>query len=188
VTAFKFEVPSRARDQPETVARGFRCADAPARRRCTRFQILRQPQQQQRQSRIDGGELQPLAQFQIQLVDQASDGGRRARTQRFFHRPQRLFAVSGLDHDQTRGIKTESIETMTVEPAVAALSVDRHDKDERVKSWQAGQERHDKAEGGCRRVLCVRYDFMRGAAGEAAIRQTGIDGSKAEGKSCGYPR
>ena len=77
-TAFKSQVPSGAGDEAEAVARGLGGADAPACRRRARFQILRRPQQEERQAAIGGGKMQPLAGFQIELVDDAGDGGRRA--------------------------------------------------------------------------------------------------------------
>ena len=69
---------------------------------------------------IAGGELQPLAGLQIELVDHAGDGGRRRRTQRFLHGPQGFFAVRGLDQDQAGGIETETVQAMTVKPAMVA--------------------------------------------------------------------
>jgi hypothetical protein len=59
--AFEPDVPSGTNDEAEAVARGCGGADAPARRRRTRFQIAHGPQQKQRQAAIDGGEMQPLA-------------------------------------------------------------------------------------------------------------------------------
>ena len=90
-------MPSWPFEQPEAVACGFRGADAPARSGGARFQITRWPQQKERQARGMGGKLQPLTQFQIELVDDASDGYWRARMQSLFQRPQSVFAVGGLD-------------------------------------------------------------------------------------------
>ena len=114
-------MPAWLREKAEAVARGKCRADAPARRRGACFQGRRRPQQQKRQAGIGGGEMQPLAGFQIERVDQARDGGGRRRTQRFLHGPERFLAVRGLDHDQAGRIETERVETMTMQPAVRAV-------------------------------------------------------------------
>src|SRR5262249_55521903 len=62
--AFKLQLPTRTCVNAETVARGSRRADPPARRCGARFQRLRRPQQQQRQTGIGGGEMQFLAGLQ----------------------------------------------------------------------------------------------------------------------------
>jgi hypothetical protein len=124
-------MPSWPFEQPETVAGGFRGADAPARSGCARFQIVRRPQQKERQARGMGGKLEPLAQFQIELVDHAGDGSWRARMQRFFQRPQRIFALRGLDQDQAARIEAESVEAMAVKPALFAQPVGGHNENER---------------------------------------------------------
>src|SRR5271170_4035889 len=77
--AFKREPPARTHDQAEAVARGGSRADTPACCCRARFQVRRRPQQKERQATIRGGEMQPLTGFQIELVDDAGDGGRRAR-------------------------------------------------------------------------------------------------------------
>ena len=123
-------MPARPRDQTETVARGLGRADAPARCRRTRFQRRRRPQQQKREPRIHRGELQPLAQFQFELVDHSGDGLRGTRTQRLLHGPQRVAPMRGLDQDQARWIETESAEAVTMQPAVGAEPVARHDEEE----------------------------------------------------------
>ena len=74
--------------------------------------------------------MQPLADFQIELVDDAGDGGGRARMQRLLHSPQGFFAVRGLDQDQTCRIETESVEAMTVKPAKFAQLIAWHDEDD----------------------------------------------------------
>jgi hypothetical protein len=76
------QTPAWARDEAEAVARGFRRADAPAGRRCASLSPVREggwrrPQQEQRQAGIGGGEMQPLAQFQIEGVDEGRDRDRR---------------------------------------------------------------------------------------------------------------
>jgi hypothetical protein len=65
--------------------------------------------------------MQPLAQFQIERVDDAHDGGRRRRPHRFLHGPQGFLAMRGLDQDQAGRIETEPIEAMAVQPAVRAV-------------------------------------------------------------------
>jgi len=80
-------MPARPRDKAEAVARGWRGADAPTRRRCARFKSCRRPQQQQRQAGFGRGEMQPLARFQIEPINRAGDRRRCRRTQSLFHRP-----------------------------------------------------------------------------------------------------
>ena len=74
-----------------------------------------------RKARIGGGEMQPLAQFQIERVDDAGDGGRRRRPHRLLHGPQGFLAMRGLDQDQAGRIETERVEAMAVQPAVRAV-------------------------------------------------------------------
>ena len=114
-------MPARLRDEAETVAHGLRGADAPARRRRARFQRRCGAQQKQRQTGLGGGEMQPLAQFQIERVDDADDGGRRRRPHRLLHGPQGFLAVRGLDQDQAGRIETERVEAMTMQPTVRAV-------------------------------------------------------------------
>ena len=138
-------MPARLRDEAEAVARDFRCADAPARRRGAapsppssacggRKGGGRRPQQKKRKTRIGGGEMQPLAQFQIERVDDAHDGGRRRRPHRFLHGPQGFLAVRGLDQDQAGRIEAERVEAMAVQPAMRAVGaqpIGRHDHEQR---------------------------------------------------------
>ena len=65
--------------------------------------------------------MQPLAQFQIERVDDADDGGRRRRPHRLLHGPQGFLAVGGLDQDQTGRIETERAQAMAVQPAVRTI-------------------------------------------------------------------
>jgi len=178
-------MPACAREQAETVARGLRRADAPARRRRARFQKQRRPQQEERQARIRGGKLQPLAQFQIELVDHTGDGGRRARPQRLFQGPERFFPVRRFDHEQAGRIETERAQTVPVKPAILTKPVARHDEDERPSPRYAGEQRGHEAEGGGR-VAGVGHDLVQGAAGEAALRQMAVNGGKPEGKGFGH--
>jgi hypothetical protein len=122
-------MPSRADEKAEAVARGRGGADTPARRRRARFQIVRGPQQKQRQAAIDGGEMQPLAEFQIELVDDPGDRGRRARPQRLLDRPQGVVAVRGFDQDEALRIEPERGETMAVKAAMVAKAVSGEDED-----------------------------------------------------------
>jgi hypothetical protein len=201
-------MPARPRDEAETVTRGLRGADAPARRRRARFQRRRRPQQKKRKAHVGGGEMQPLARFQIERVDDADDGGRRRRPHRLLHGPQGFLAVGGLDQDQTGRIETKRVEPMAVQPAMWAVwaqPMGRHDHEQRRSAWQAilllppppgraqarpgwgrGRDavknRRDEAEGGGDAAFRCGDDFMQGAAGEAAVRQVGIDGRQAEGQ------
>ena len=90
--------------------------------------MLCRPEQEERQTAIGGGELQPLAGFQIEPVDAACDGGKRARVQRFLHRPQSVFAVRRLDQDQPVRIKPERAEAMPIRAAVIAQAISREDE------------------------------------------------------------
>jgi hypothetical protein len=74
--------------------------------------------------------MQPLTGFQIELVDDAGDGGRRARAQRLFHGPEGVFAVCCLDQDQPARIETEGTQATTMRPAVIAQAVGREDEKE----------------------------------------------------------
>jgi hypothetical protein len=70
--------------------------------------------------------MQPLAQFQIERVDETRDRGRRRRTQRLLDRPQGCFTVRGLDQDQPGRIETECVEAMTMQAAMRMAAVGRH--------------------------------------------------------------
>jgi hypothetical protein len=181
-------MPSRADDETEAVARRLGGADAPACRRRARFQIVRGPQQKQRQAAIDGGEMQPLAKFQIELVDDAGDRGRRARAQRLLDGPQGVVAALGFDQDEALRIKPERGEPVAVKPAMVAKAVSGEDEEKffRFSWWGRGddvrQQRRDETKRsghGLRR----RHDFMQPAAGEAAIGKTRIHRGQAEGES-----
>ena len=77
--AFKLQMPSRARDTGRSGRARLppcRRASALPRRSTSRFGAGRS--RQERQAPIAGGEMQPLAGLQIELVDHAGDGGRRA--------------------------------------------------------------------------------------------------------------
>src|SRR6516165_4674969 len=128
--AFKLQLPTRTCVTAETVARGSRRADPPARRRGARFERLRRPQQQQRQTAIDGGEMQFLAGLQIEPIDHAGDGLRRSRTQRFKKRPQSVVEVRRLHQDGASWIESEMIEAMPGQAAASAQSVARHHEDD----------------------------------------------------------
>jgi hypothetical protein len=192
-------MPARAREEAEAVACGRGGSDAPARGRRARFQELRLPQEEQRQACLHGGEMQPLAQFQIELVDHAGDGGRRTRTQRLFHGPEGFVAVPGLGQDQTTRIEAETIAAMAMRTAIFAQSIGRHDEEEFFppptraalagarghacwrRGGNAGKQRQNEAEGG-RGAAFFRDDLMQGPAGKTALRQAAIDGGKTEGE------
>ena len=178
-------MPARLRVQPEAVARAPRRADAPARCRGAGFQRLRRPDEKQRPAGVAGGELQLLAQFQLEPVDHCGDRKRDARTQGLGHGPQRVFAVRRLDQDRPSRIETERIETVSAQPAVAPPPLGRHDKDDRM--GRAGEKRHDETESGRQRAWRCGHDFMQRAAGKTAIRQAGIEGGKTEGQGAARP-
>jgi len=193
-------MPARASEEAEAVARGSRRSDAPARRRGARFQKLRLAQQKERQACIRGGKLQSLAQSQIELVDDAGDGGRRARMQRFLQSPQGFMAMRCLDQDQAARIEAERIEAMAVGTAVSAQPIGRHDEDERpaigrfpLSLWgcalhdrplpggrrkeepgtSANEKCREEAEGGWRCAF-IGHDFMQSPASQTALRQATI--------------
>ncbi len=74
---------------------------------------------------------------------------------------------------------------MSVKTAILATPIGRQDEDERGRASDAGQQRHDKTEGGRERRLRLGHDFMQGAAGQAAFRQMRIQRGKAEGQDFG---
>jgi hypothetical protein len=130
--------------------------------------MLRRPQQKEWLSAIGGGELQPLAGFQIEPVDATCDSGKRARVQRFLHRPQSVFAVRRLNQDQPVRIKPERAEAMPIRTAVIAQAVSREDEKELFPFPLTPQQRHQKGE--CRRRgASLRHDFMQRAAGKPAL-------------------
>lgn len=200
---FKTQMPSRADEEAEAIAGGLGGADAPARRRRTRFQIVRGPQQQERQAAIDGGEMQPLAKFQIELVDDADDRGRRARAQRLLDRPQGVVAARGFDQNEAFRIEPERGETTAVKTAMVAKAVSGEDeydftlplqgrvKRERLicgspvtrgRGDDARQQRRDETQRSGRGVR-LGHDFMQRAAGEAAIGKARIQRRQPERES-----
>jgi hypothetical protein len=187
-------MPARARDEPETVARGFRRADTPACGGGACFQRLRRPDEKERQTRIGAGKVQPLARLQIEPVDHSGDRKRHARMQGLRQGPQSVFAVRRFDQSDARRIEAEAVEPMSVEAAMFALPVGRHDEDDRfrppaartaaitVRALQAlgkGQvlgrgeapQHGDRESESCRKGRCRRGDdLMQGAGGQAALR------------------
>ena len=129
--AFKLQVPARTRDQTEAVARGL--AAVPMRQRVAA--ALDSSVDAGRSSR-SGSPASTAARcslwlgLQIELVDRPDDGLRRRRAQRLRHGPQRVAAMRGLDQDQARRIETESVKAVTMQPAVGAEPVARHDEEE----------------------------------------------------------
>jgi hypothetical protein len=73
--------------------------------------------------------MQSLAQFQIELVDEAGDGGRRARPHRLLQSPQRFVAMRRLDQDHAARIEPERAKAMTMQPTVVGQPVDRQDEE-----------------------------------------------------------
>src|SRR5215468_6482410 len=63
--------------------------------------------------------MQFLAGLQIELIDYADDGLRRARTQAFDQRPQRVLPMRRIDDDRATRIETETVKAMTGEAALA---------------------------------------------------------------------
>ena len=123
-------------DQPEAVARGFGSADAPARCRGAGLQRRCGPQQQKRQPAIMGRQLQFLAGLEVELIDHADDGCRRARMQSFRKRPERLFAMRRFGEHHTRRTETERLQPMSGQTAMPVLPIGRHDDDKRIGSRQ----------------------------------------------------
>jgi hypothetical protein len=104
--------------------------------------------------------------------------------QRLLQSPQSVFAMRGLDQDQTGWIETENVEAMTVKPAKFAHLIAWDDKEGRLGSSQAGKDcGHESEGGGC--GARFGYDLMQAAASQAALREVGIKGGKAERDRCG---
>jgi hypothetical protein len=57
--------------------------------------------------------MQFLAGLQIELIDYADDGLRRARTQAFDQRPQRVLPMRGINDDRAARIETETVKAMS---------------------------------------------------------------------------
>ncbi len=74
--------------------------------------------------------MQSLALFQIELVNKAGDSSRRARTQRFFQRPQRIAAVRRLHQNDVRRVETQRAQSMTMETAVFAKPIGGQNEDD----------------------------------------------------------
>jgi hypothetical protein len=158
--ALELELPAPARDEAEAIARGCGCGDAPA-RHCNACHAGR-TQQQKEASGFSGRDMQSLAGSEIELSDHARDGGRHARAQRLFHRPERLGGVWGRDQNHAGGIKTKAVETMAIRPAKGGEPAGRGDERER-RAWTdpAQHCRHDR---GCRN----RWPPARPRAGRLA--------------------
>jgi hypothetical protein len=122
-------LPAPTRDQAESVERGSCGGDAPARHRDAGH--ARRSQQQQETPRGSGGEVQSLARSEIKFPDHARDGRWRSRVERFFHGPERLRCVLGLDQNHAGWIKPEAIEAMAVEAAEGREAARRGDEKER---------------------------------------------------------
>ena len=111
-------MPPPASDKTEAVTRGLGRTDAPARRRCARFQRSCRPQQQERKTTITGDEVQPLTGLEIETFDRASDRSRRGRAQSLFDGPEGLFLVRRFDQEHAGWIEAEAVETMPVKAAI----------------------------------------------------------------------
>src|SRR5215510_16169504 len=129
-------LPAPARDQAEAVERGGCGGDAPACHRDARH--AGRPQQQQEAACCSGGEVQSLARSEIELPNHARDGRRRSRVERFFHGPERLRGVLGLDQNHAGGIKTEAIEAMAIAAPECREAAGRGDKKDRGAAWVYG--------------------------------------------------
>jgi hypothetical protein len=92
--------------------------------------------------------MQPLTEFQIELVDDADDRGRRARAQRFLDRPQGVVASRGFDQDQAFRIKPERGETMAVKPAMVAKAVSGQDAYDFTRPGRGRVGEHRKMRAG----------------------------------------
>jgi hypothetical protein len=85
--------------------------------------------------------MQFLAGFQIEPIDRAGDGARRARAQRFNESPQGFFPMRRLHQDRAAWIETEAIEAMPKDASgqmsASAPSISRHDEEDRFSdSWR----------------------------------------------------
>ena len=98
------------------------------------------------------------------------------------HGPEGVFAVRGFDQDDARRIKAEAVEAMAARAALFALPIGRDDEEEGAARRLARQHRHGETKGGRKGARRVRHDLMQGAAGQAALRQMGIEREQAEGQ------
>ncbi len=129
--------------------------------------------------------MQPLAQFQIELVDDADDRAWGTRAQRLLDRPKGVVAARGFDQNQAFRIEPERGQTMAVKAAMVVKAVTGEDEDELFGSpwWGRGEDVRkqcrDKAKrsgGGVR----LGDDFMQRAAGESAIGKASIQRGQPE--------
>ena len=111
-------MPPPVHNKTEPITRGLGRTDAPARRRCARFQRSCRPQQQERKATIAGDEVQPLAGLEIETFDRASDRGRRGRAQSLFDGPEGLSLVRRFHQEHAGRIEAEAVETMPVKAAI----------------------------------------------------------------------
>ncbi len=64
---------------------------------------------------------------------------------------------------------------MSAQPAMFALPIGRQNEDEGATRRQARQHGHGETEGSRVRACRFRDDLMQGAAGQAAVRQMGVE-------------
>ena len=121
-----------------------------------------------------------MARSEIEFPDHARNRRRRSRVERFFHGPERLRGVLGLDQNHAGGIKPEAIEAMTVDASERREAARRGDKKERTRTYAAQYRRHE-AEGRRHVAAGLWHDLMEGTPGKPALWQMGVDGRQAEG-------
>jgi hypothetical protein len=78
--------------------------------------------------------LEPLTQFKVERLDDADNGSRRARMQRFLHGPEGFSPVRCLDEDEVVRIEAKRMEARAMRTAAMTPSPDWQDKDKRLYS------------------------------------------------------
>jgi hypothetical protein len=71
---------------------------------------------------------------------------------------------------------------VSAKAAMFALPIGRQNEDEGAAPRQARQYGHDETEGSREDIFRFGDDLMQGAAGQAALRQVGIESGQAEGE------
>ena len=61
-----------------------------------------------------------------------------------------------------------------------SVAISRGDPNQRASFWQTAENGGDEAESRCGCAFCFGHNFMQPAAGEATLRQVGVDGGNAK--------
>jgi hypothetical protein len=120
--------------------------------------------------------MEPAARLQVEAPrHQGEDGAQAAGAQRFLDRPERRLVVLRLEHDEAFGIDAEPVQPMPIRNADPLEKAGGGHEQGRALDPAVREARHRKPEGG-RYVLSSRGgDLMKGAEGEASLREMAID-------------